>query len=301
MTGQNIFDIAMDMADERLANGSIDADSTAEYSARAIGIISSLQAELLEVGNVYNTFNYSKRFIEPIYGLLENDSHDDADIVFNAVGVAKAYTFEVDGEGTVYIEDLVGSTWNIVETITVANTVKTMTRFYGLVTPTVGSTQSRIRFSGNFYYNLANVGLYSQAFPNITKIPEYTEWIEVELPNDFRSQEQLVEDPYTFDDFVYFGGKNQMFVKYNYDGDIKLLYNAIPDDLTSLSDSLVLDDQIAKTLLVMGLVARLLATDDPDISNYYQGLYEEGFFKLKKKKPAKRVRVKDLYASSMRG
>ena len=140
MTGQQVFDIAMDFADERLANGTIDANSTAEYSARAIGIISSLQAELLEVGNIYSRFQYSKRYVQPAYGLLDNDNHDDTDVIFNSTGVTKAYTFEVDGEATVYIEDGDGSTWNIIATIDVPNTVTEMTRYNAVVTPTVGAT-----------------------------------------------------------------------------------------------------------------------------------------------------------------
>jgi len=299
-TAQEAFDIAMDFADERLANGSIDADSTAEYAARAIGIISSLQAELLEMGNYFQTFNYSKRFIEPNYGLLGNNSHDDIDIIYNGTGVTKAYTFEVDGEATVYIEDGDGTTWNTIATINVPNTVTEMTRYFEVVTPTIGATVSRIRFSGTYYYNLGNLALYSNAFQNASKIPEYKEWIKVTLPEDFKSQEQIVENPYTQDDFIYFGGKNEMFLKYNYNGNVNLLYNAIPARLTSLSDVLVLDDQIAITMLSMGLVARLLATDDPDISNYYQGLFEEAQFRLKKKQPSKRVKVKDIYGSSLR-
>lgn len=51
MTGENVFTIAMAMIDEMLSTGELDAETTAEYRAKAPSILTLLQSELVGIEN----------------------------------------------------------------------------------------------------------------------------------------------------------------------------------------------------------------------------------------------------------
>lgn len=53
MTGENVFTITMAMIDEMLTSGDLDAEATAEYRAKAPGILTMLQNELVGIENRY--------------------------------------------------------------------------------------------------------------------------------------------------------------------------------------------------------------------------------------------------------
>lgn len=53
MTGENVFTITMAMIDEMLSNGSLDAETTQEYRAKAPSILTMLQNELVGIDNRY--------------------------------------------------------------------------------------------------------------------------------------------------------------------------------------------------------------------------------------------------------
>jgi hypothetical protein len=53
MTGENVFTITMAMIDEMLSNGTLDAETTAEYKAKAPAILTMLQNELIGIDNRY--------------------------------------------------------------------------------------------------------------------------------------------------------------------------------------------------------------------------------------------------------
>lgn len=53
MTGETIFKITMAMIDEMLSTGELDAESTAEYRAKAPHILTMLQNEIVGIENRY--------------------------------------------------------------------------------------------------------------------------------------------------------------------------------------------------------------------------------------------------------
>jgi len=194
VTARSIFDKAMDKADERLADGSIDTNSTAEYEARSIGIINSLQNEMIEVSPYYK----------------------------------------------------------------------------------------------------------STTFTNWSTSPTFGEYSKVTLPTDFYSIVSIEEYPVSRIDVAYIEGFNDFYIRTDYVGTVKVLYRATPTEITDLDDELVLPDIVANTTLVYGLVAELLATDDPELSNLYQQKYEESKMRLREKPKGKYVKRKDVYNSSLR-
>ncbi len=51
MTGENVFTITMAMIDEMLSTGELDAETTAEYRAKAPSILTMLNSELIGIEN----------------------------------------------------------------------------------------------------------------------------------------------------------------------------------------------------------------------------------------------------------
>lgn len=63
MTGNNVFTITMAMIDEMLTSGQLDAETTAEYKAKAPSILTMLQSELVGIENRYRD---RKDYIHPV-------------------------------------------------------------------------------------------------------------------------------------------------------------------------------------------------------------------------------------------
>lgn len=55
MTGEKVFTTTMAMIDEMLTSGELDAETTAEYRAKAPSILTMLQDELIGIENRYRT------------------------------------------------------------------------------------------------------------------------------------------------------------------------------------------------------------------------------------------------------
>ena len=53
MTGENVFTITMAMIDEMLTTGELDAETTAEYRAKAPSILTMLHSELVGIENKF--------------------------------------------------------------------------------------------------------------------------------------------------------------------------------------------------------------------------------------------------------
>lgn len=76
MTGENVFTITMAMIDEMLPSGSLDAESTAEYRAKAPSILTMLQNELIGIENRYRKES-EKIYPVPIETLAQTFQIDD--------------------------------------------------------------------------------------------------------------------------------------------------------------------------------------------------------------------------------
>lgn len=53
MTGEQVFNMAMDLIDEKLPSGQLNPESVQDYRAKAPGLLTILQAELVGIENRY--------------------------------------------------------------------------------------------------------------------------------------------------------------------------------------------------------------------------------------------------------
>ncbi len=300
MTVNEVFEKSMSLMDERTENGVVDADAVVIYQQNTPYIIDSLQRELLLIGDIYSTHEISRKSIQPKMSVLEVTEHDDEDVSKESSEVCKAYYFEVDGPGTVYIEDYTTS-WNTLATQVVPSTVESFTAYKGVLTPTSGATKTRIRFSGSYYYNFRNIALYSQSFEAEANVPNFGEYVKYEMPTDFSSTSQIIGEETNYGKLTDYKweGQKDLYIPYSFSGNIRIVYRPVPTDITALTDELQIDDIVASTVLPFGLAREILATENAALSNYFGQRYEELKYTMRKPR-AKGIQSRnDIYDASL--
>lgn len=279
VSAQEVFNLAMDLIDERLDTGLIGEADTKTYNVKTPGLLTLLQAELVKQGDVFSTYEISNKSIESILGgNFDVQAFEGNERIFECSGSAKAYYFEVDDAATVYVEDFTNG-WNILATINATPTASGFTPFKGVVTPTSGATRSRLRFAGNYYYRSVNRALFSVPIADGSKVPVYRPWVKKQMPADFKSVDEIINETadksYVKDADYKWEGRRDLYISYFYDGNIRIVYRPVPGVISALTDSMQVDDITARTIMPCGLAAHLLLTENPDVASFFQQRYEE--------------------------
>jgi hypothetical protein len=297
-TVQQVFDLAMDLINKRLSNGQI-APNTAQYKARTPGILTLWQSENMKSGDMYRNYEISNKPIASMFGNFSGFDYLEyvgQEIIKEANGSVKAYYFEVDGECTVYIEDFNG-TWNTLATITVPSSVNDFEAYKGVVTPSTNATKSRIRFTGAYRYLITNYAMFSiPVAPN--KVPDYRPWIKKEMPSDFKSLDSIIEEypqrQYAKSNNYKWEGRKDLYINYYYEGSIRVVYKPVPMQITSMEQTLEIDE-ISSMSGAYFLATHLLLVEDPDSSNFFSQRYSEMKLENNVKQPATIQQIIDVY------
>lgn len=254
-------------------------------------------------GDLYSTFEISNSPIPSLYGLISGFDIQEygktsplADLTFEAVGKTLAYYFEVDGQGTVYIEDYT-TQWNTLATINVPDTVTSFTSYKGVVTPTAGATKSRIRFSGPYYYRTVNRALFGIPLP-LSRVPDYKPWFRVTMPSDFKSIDTIIDEfpdrQYTKDSTYKWEGHRDLYINYYYVGKVRVVYKPVPITITDLTQTLQVDEVTSMSGAYF-LASHLLLIEDPDSANFFQQMFEALKLEAQMKQPASEAAIVDVY------
>ena len=302
VTAQQIFEIAMDLIDERLDSGIISEADTREYRVKAPNILTMGQMELHDIGDLYRTFEISQKPIPNMFGFLngfEIQEFTGTDLIFTANGQARAYYFEVDSDCTVYIEDYTDR-WNTLDTLNLTAD-GTFRVFKGVITPTSNSTITRLRFTGYYYFKTINRALFSMAFKP-DRIPDYKPWLKYELPSDFKSISQIVNEfpqrQYQKDTNYKWEGRKDLYINYDYEGIIRVIYKPIPDIITDMNQELQIDDVTATTILPYYLATHLMIDENSELASYFNGRFMELKTLSKLPKPVSAQAILDVYSKS---
>lgn len=299
-TAEQVFILGMALADEMTDTiNLVNASDTASYKARTPGILTLLQAELVRQGDLYKTFEFSNKPVDNILGNgFDYQAFTGTDISIQSNGQCKAYSFDVDGEATVYIEDFTVG-WNILATVSATDpATRQFTTYKGVVVPSSGATASRIRFSGTYSYNFTNFALYAP-YMKLARIPDYAPWVKVSLPADFKSLDQVVNETelkqYLKDTDYKWEGHKDLYVRYDFEGVVRINYRPIPAVVTATTDVLELDDVTCRTLLPYGLAAELFKEENKDVSVFCKNRYDELKANSVLRKPASEQQITDVY------
>lgn len=290
-TAQEVYDIVMAMADEIDPNGVVNASSTEDFLVRAPGILTSIQSTLLDKGRYTKTHKVtcvrpkaSVSGFEP----LEYDGIDEKTKEGNAP--VYGYNFTATAVGTVYIEDYNG-VWNTLDTITtVADTT-----YKASVTPTSGATRCRIRLAGTYSFAILNYALYRQPY-NV--VPDWAPSVLVEMPSDYNTVDEITSEegdlytqnkPYTFEE------NNQLYRDINFEGVLRVTYFPNPTTITALTDTIVLNERVAKSVMAYMLGMEFYKEQNDILYNHFKRMYSESYGMIKNPKKSNNTTVYDEY------
>lgn len=273
-TAQTIYNKAISLIDEidsvtKLPN----TDNTEDYQANALYQLNLLQMELLPYSETYKKAEIScKPFTNLVRQPFSVGKHYSDDVNVESGGAANAYYFECDGAGTAIIEDFNGA-WNTLSSIPLTEPVSGFTAYKGILTPSVGATESRIRFTGSTYFVFQNCALLSEKFSSASRVPNYRKYIKATLPSDLYFINEVIaeqangfysnETAYKIEEN---GNLRELFYRYDFDGVLKIIYRAYPTELSAMTDTIECD-RMTETLLSYAL-AMYFATEDNNENLY---------------------------------
>jgi len=240
---------------------------------------------------IHESITYS---LYPIDNLLGDSvgfamyEHDTTDVNYEGED-ATAYYFEVNGNGSVFVEDSDddGVTWNLLSTISFASTK--MTAYSGLITATYSTV--RLRFGGSYHYRYQNVALFDKAFYNAAAIPIYKPDVPYVIPYVFEivgvslNVDGYKDKEYGNYKFNYTeSGVSTFYFPYNLTGELKIDYlkypTAIPfsaTDVTAYNSNNLEISLEAQDALVYRVAYEVLLSDEPEQAGNLRNDFVEMF------------------------
>lgn len=304
MTAQDIFNMAIDFMCKRDVSGVVDPNKVERYRVRAAGILTAWQSTVARIGDLYKTYSIN---CKPLTNKLTEGSdtvrYEGTDLTYAYDGVCYAYSVNVDVEGNtgtsglIYIEDYTGS-WNTLATITLT-TATTITNYKGVVTPTTGATQSRIRLSSSVgsgdscTYLVSDMAMFDVKMSS-SQVPIYGDYIKHSMPSDFKSVDQIVDEANNSTKPYKWLNNSDLYIDKDYEGTIRIVYRPIPTAITVLSQTIEVDDHLAISGAYY-LATHLLLVEEPAMSSYFEQKYNELLALAMRPKPAQKVAIIDVY------
>jgi len=164
-------------------------------------------------------------------GSWEEYDFEGTDITFE-LGAARAYSLQIGGSGTVYIEEETApSVWTLIDAIVHAHTVGDGYVLYkGNVTKADDANQLRLRFSGTYDYPFRWVALFTEykEFP-----VSYESQLEYDSPSDLYLLERvnILKDDGSYEEYpssMYIRAGKKIIFPYETEGEFKVEYAAYP-------------------------------------------------------------------------
>lgn len=284
---KELFDMAMAISDNVSTDGILMSESDIiDYKIKTPSLINLGLAELNK-----DIEAYGNRVFEPI--TLKNNLDDgfktyehNANVPLTIKGVGKIYNFEVDTNCTVYLEKLDGT---LIEQIDVTTTE--YKRFKGYINT---DEEVQLRFTGQYYFRVKNVAFFDKKV-ELDRVPDYDEWVQYPLPDDFISIESIRSDD-GYDLQPYSGYKldgTTILLPWERSYSVNLFYKKRLSTITSFDDVLAIEPELARPLAYF-LLGNLMIDENPVISGYAFEKYE--FERsLIKDKPANMSCIVDIY------
>jgi hypothetical protein len=286
-----------------------------DYSLRMNSLIDAAQKEIATTSkSIRKTTRISQK---PIPSQLDGSNyynfdivqHTNEDIIYSAEA-SRAYTFKVDNVADIYIEQSNddGTTWTTTQTINHLSPTGEFIEYKNLITLSEADNLVRIRFSGNYVYNLRDVALFEYTFPNAASIPQYRSYNEYTMPSDFYKLVKVttignVMDSRTYrpQTQFYWSQRNVLVVKYYDECELDIEYNAYPttiNDYTSDDTTLEIDIE-AQEAVPYYVAAHLMMDENGNINNKLFAMYQGKLSNLQDDKPNGATQiVNSLFSSS---
>ena len=275
----------------------IPSADVADITAKGIRFADMAQKELFRTGNLYKKFEVTQKPQVNLLGYYSEFNiveHLGVDKDYTSLEPARSYYFEADGDGVAFIESFDGGVWTVLETINlVADGF--MVAYKGIL-PLQG-TQTRIRFSGNFFYQHQNRALFSAPYP-LSRVPNYKPWVTYTMPDDFRMVDVVIEEfpvrQYEQSANYKWEGFKDLVVNYYFEGTIRVIYKPVPLTITSISQALEVDD-ITALAITYYVASKLAPEENKQLTNFFEGKYNELKLETFYKMPSTEQSIIDVY------
>lgn len=214
--------------------------------------------------------------------------HETEDIIFEGSGI-KAYYFECDGLGMMYVEGMVDGDWQIIGEVELTECVA-FRPYKGLVLrdgkPFGGAV--RFRFTGEYVYALRCMAMYPMLYgrgeEDIPPFKPFYRYGMKELAADFLSFctppikveecDRMLNQEYRIEE------NDVLLLPYGEDGLYRVHYKRLPKALVNIgapdADETKIDlDEELCSLMPLLTAAYVWAEDEAELAQYYLTLYRE--------------------------
>lgn len=219
----------------------------------------------------------------------EIHEHLDSNLVFESTAPAKAYYFEVLGEGECRIEvyNSAIKQWEVKHNPIIFD-CRTYTAFYDLINPEGEFVSDRVRlhFMGEYVFYVRNAALYGSVHSSDPEdIPPFREYIRYDLRKLAEGFIELADNPFITsftritDDYI-FEDNSVLLLPRDVAREVKIKYKKAPgalvytDDPANDDSEIELDPELSQ-LLPLLTAAYVWADEGDGKAQYYLELYRE--------------------------
>jgi len=253
----------------------ISPEENADTEAKFILFADMAQKELWKYSKATKQVEITNKAPINQLGLLSNfnivDFFGETQYYPTEFGVSnvQGYSVKYDGDGVIEFEENILGVWTNLVTLTNVG-ITTLTLATGVLN--VSSTDNAVRMviSGTTHFRHKDRALYKYLYQT-DKVPEYAAWIKYDLPDDFNSMDEVVEEfpSRQYRQSAYYNVENYRDYYFNsfFEGLIRITYKPIPTTLTSLDDYLTIDDVLAESIMY-DAAGKIGFYKNKDIVNY---------------------------------
>lgn len=261
-TGTEILQLMSSVIDDLNSSGSPSANVADQK--RVIGLLDLWQHEMMKASDVrkeYPISCYRKNNLLGDIGCFRIIENNGETQTYQAVG-AHCFYLEVNGDCTLEISvggssvtgeySFNGGTDTAfsdaisisVPESTLSPAQKPFYAIRGIFTADDSATVT-MTISGSYYFRHMNRALSNYKFESASDVPDFKPWYKVDMPSDFKSRSQVIDEYPSFqyaEDSSHKWEGNELYVNFGYEGLIRIKYVPIPTKITALTQTLEIDE-----------------------------------------------------------
>lgn len=255
-------------------------DELADFTASCVRFANMGQRELYKIGNMEKTLELSRLPVENKLGNRFNSEAFKGITIYlpdeKGIEDVNSYYIEANGTHNITIQELNNGVWS--DLITNSATVNVMTQYKGNINKSQPDNKIRIKIDGLSYFIYKDAALFEYKFQDDASVPDYSMWVEQQMPEDFKATDSVVEEQpikgYSTNVDYKFEKPNRFYFNYNFSGTVKIIYDPIPIPIVSEDQELEIDDVMAEALSFY-IAAYISPYENQALTNTFLQKFEE--------------------------
>jgi len=307
MIVQDIINKVLALIDAYSSRGVIiSAEKNADIIKKSILFADMAQKELWAYSKNTKQIELTHRQQPNRLGTLSNfnlvDFKGDTQYYPSEGGIANVngYSFKVNEEASdnavITFEELVSGVWTELVTVT-PTSITELTVYKGVLTVTDTSNPVRMKISGTEHFLHKDRALWEYKY-KVDSVPTYEAWVKEELPDDFNETENVIEEfpERQYNEMVNYKLENfrDFYFNFDFEGVIRITYKPIPSTITSVDDTIQIDEVLAQTI-VYDIISKIGFTEDTALVNWAEGRRLEAKSESIKSEPANETSIINVY------